>query len=427
MSALSGKLGLTLVLMAAPALALAQDAGHGESGGSGCGDVLGDLVEILRDEATGQPILEMRSVLAEQDQSVTAFCPIALDKDGNELPFLVDSCDPVGEVVAVDYFGRLSGGRTKERNSRMHFDEVISSIKDSGYVNRDETGRLLLGYDCETPGVFTTCTSSRIIDSPMENLALYARLMRYGHLQTNPLEEDISSHGDPALPTQYHPALTADDYAKFDIDVPDLLPGGKDGVTTRQYCQTMLATPENYPTECYMPESLSQNDLARAGKFLAGAADKSGKITVDLVQYMNRILKITQKTQISEPTKNTLTAKIRDCSTGTCVVRDPTESELLVVTEKFVNYSAMTNYNRTAWHNTSVAPLQLDPGSIDSWHVETGFNLKKRWLDELDGGKWLKSNVGGFVQSASDGLRAIEFVHNYAIPDDLWAIYQIEP
>jgi hypothetical protein len=142
---------------------------------------------------------------------------------------------------------------------------------------------------------------------------------------------------------------------------------------------------------------------------------------------MNRILKITQKTQISEPTKNTLTAKIRDCSTGTCVVRDPTESELLVVTEKFVNYSAMTNYNRTAWHNTSVAPLQLDPGSIDSWHVETGFNLKKRWLDELDGGKWLKSNVGGFVQSASDGLRAIEFVHNYAIPDDLWAIYQIEP
>ena len=47
-------------------------------------------------------------------------------------------------------------------------------------------------------------------------MALYARLMKYGHLQTDPEEVDTFAHGDPAAGTQYHTALAAEDYAKFD-------------------------------------------------------------------------------------------------------------------------------------------------------------------------------------------------------------------
>ncbi len=50
-----------------------------------------------------------------------------------------------------------------------------------------------------------------------------------------------------------------------------------------------------------------------AGAALGGAANKTGKITVDLVQYMNRILKITKKTEASEATLDWLPAKVRDC------------------------------------------------------------------------------------------------------------------
>ncbi len=46
------------------------------------------------------------------------------------------------------------------------------------------------------------------VDSPMESMGLYTRLIKYGHLQTDPTQEDEWHHGDPKLPEQYHPART---------------------------------------------------------------------------------------------------------------------------------------------------------------------------------------------------------------------------
>ncbi len=196
-------------LVAAPLAAQHGGEGGGESGG-GCGDVFGDLIHLKRDAVTGQPILAQRWI--EMPKELPGYgwgyCPIAVDKNGQEIPFVALSCDPVDPtgtaVVPVDYFGRLSGGRTKERNSRMHFNEVISNIKMAGGVRLDETGRLQLGYTCTSN---TQCAEWGVIDSPMENMALYTRLMKYGHFQTDPAEEDTWAHGDPAAGTQYHPAL----------------------------------------------------------------------------------------------------------------------------------------------------------------------------------------------------------------------------
>jgi hypothetical protein len=86
---------------------------------SGTGDVFGDLVHILRDPTTGQPILAQRWV--ELPGPVTGYgwgyCPVAVDVNGAEIGFIPYTCDPIDPtaVVDVDYFGRLNAGRTKER------------------------------------------------------------------------------------------------------------------------------------------------------------------------------------------------------------------------------------------------------------------------------------------------------------------------
>ena len=312
---------MVLLVLVAGAPATAQD--HGDGGGTGCGDVFGDLVHILRNPDTGQPILAQRwiELPTEIPGYGWGYCPIAVDAAGNELGFLPYSCDVADPLAVeeVDYFGRLNGGRTKERNNRMHLNEVISTIKEAGYVKQEQTGRLVLGFDCApNAGDQTTCEEWATIDSPMESLGLYTRLMKYGHLQTDPLEVDPWFHGDPALGTQYHPALGPEDWPKFHSSVRHLLPG--DGAAT---CFTALG----FDPACAAPESLTDRDFVRAGSFLAGAANKTGIITADLVQYLNRILKIARDTEVTVSTPDTLPALVRDCWDSAADPPTPSEDD----------------------------------------------------------------------------------------------------
>lgn len=424
----SRNLGLVLVLITAPAFALAQ----GESGGSGCGDVFGDLVHVKRDPTTGQPILQKRWVELKSDTYGFDYCPIPVSGAGAELPFADLSCDVADPtaVVEVNYFGRLSGGRTKERNNRMHFDEVISSIKDPkvGRVGQDATGRLQIGYDCtpfttDTGTVTTRCASWRAIDSPMENLALYTRLMKYGHLQTDPSEVDTFAHGDPAAGTQFHPALAAGDYVKFDASMRHLLPRGEVDQSPVDTCFPGGV----FNSACAAGERLLSRDFVRAGSFLSAAADKTGTITVDLVQYMNRILKITLDTEISTANVFTLPALIRDCGgeNGTaylpieqCTTRPATADLPAPANERFVNFRA-TSYLRSAWRDRLLEVVK-PIADTRRWQETRGVRLMD-WLGDQNGPQPVAvTGINGFVLATSDGLRAIEFVHNYAIPEDLW-------
>ncbi|NJL28987.1 MAG: hypothetical protein HC897_14415 [Thermoanaerobaculia bacterium] len=282
---------------------------------SGCGDVFGDLVHVLRDTATGQPILAQRWVElpASEPGYGWGYCPIAVAAGGQEIGFLPYTCDPADPSVVkeVDYFGRLSAGRTKERNNRMHFDEVISTLQSSDHVTADEAGRLKIGFDCSARYGEVECDDWKTIDSPMESLALYTRLMKYGHLQTDPLEEDVWSHGDPSLPTQYHPALSEADWLKFAPEVRHLLPG--DGTFA---CFPPAGPNPGFDPRCAQPEPLLERDLVRSAAFLAGAADKTGEITADLVQYLNRILKIPEATETTAATLARVPALVRDCWDG---------------------------------------------------------------------------------------------------------------
>lgn len=462
-----------------------EGGGHtgGEAGGStGHGDLFGDLVHVKRvtePTATGQPILELRWVEYPMDARGWRFCPIPIDETGAEIGFAVESCDALNPlaVVEVDYFGRLSAGRTKERNIRMHFDEVIDTINDPAIylVTKDVANRLELHSRTIDPLTGETIEAVKVIDSPQENLALYSRVMRYGHIQTNPLELDDSYHGDPNVGAVFHPALTAGSRAKFDLSAADLLPS-----LEGDECMTDPAlTPGADPCP---PELLTSNDFVHATGFLGGAADKHGRITVDLVQYMNRILKLASATPEFSATLATLPVLIRTCDMNgvvpvatpppaeggeevpaaatyaagptTCAtyaangpafqaiiaaidvegwfltpasfVGMPEQVALLErevagekakMNERVVDYAGVA-YARTTWFTKSM-PVVMNVGEVGTstfaYHPDVAM---LPYLDYRNPGLATGNGIQGFVNAASDGLRAVEFAHNYEVPVD---------
>jgi hypothetical protein len=430
---------LLATLLAIPVLAGAQeDPGHGGGGGgAGCGDVLGDLIHVRRDAVTGQPILARRWIEMPGDMYDWGYCSIAVTAAGEEIGFVDLSCDPIEPeaVVEVDYFGHLSGGRTKERKSRMHFNEVISSIKDADWVTTDETGRLKMGYECTIEALLDpVCAEWSTVDSPMENLGLYTRLMKYGHFQTDPMEEDKWAHGDPATMPQYHPALGPEDQSKFDEKLVHLLAIG--GVGGPQVCfPAYPGDSETFNPQCAENENLHFKDLSSASNFLAAAANKTGIITVDLVQYMNRILKITLDTEATVATRNTLPALIRDCPTmeppvpgvepvylDDCEIVEGSAALPAPADERFVNFRA-AQYQRR-WRDEPLYVLQ--PDATGAWAEVADLPLLT-WLEYVNGTMSARTaSIDAFVTSSSDALRAIEFLHNYGVPENLWLIHSAE-
>jgi hypothetical protein len=367
------------VLSLIPLAAIGQEDHGSGGGGSGCGDLFGDLIHILRSDE-GQPILAQRWVElpAEVPGYGWGYCPIAVTgADKQELPFVPYSCDVdpafVEDVEEVDYFGRLNGGRTKERNNRMHFDEVISNIKAAHMVKKDPAGRLMLGYDCtynEKKEIYRNpCLEWATIDSPMEHMGLYTRIMKYGHLATDPYEIDTWAHGDPKAGTPFHIALGPEDWPKFHNSLRHLLPNdGDDLDACWDYSQAESFEDSNGdgvwfagepfydmnsdcvrddnepftdvdldgifdPAEtiysdngncvrdefkflCAGAEDLGNKDFVSGAISLSSAASKTGMITKDLIQYFNRILKIAKNTEHTVATKRTLPALYRDCWSG---------------------------------------------------------------------------------------------------------------
>ena len=448
---------LATVVSAGPGLA--QDPG-GEPGGSGCGDVFGDLVEIQRDAVSGVPILAQRWIELPRELPGYGwgYCPIAVDAAGNQIPFLPLTCDPdpAFDAVEVDYFGRLSAGRTKERNIRMHFDEVVSSIKAAGIVKLDPGGRLMLGTACTGKGQTLVCASWATIDSPQENLALYHRVTKYGHIQTDPAEIDLSSHGDPAAPTQYHPALGPEDWVKLRGHLRWLLPEPN----MRADTGACFGQNGSFVARCAESEALQETDFEFLASFLGGAAGKTGKITADLVQYLNRILKSTQDTSTNPeggttPAVNRLPAKVRDCwegpdpvlpvdpDTGEVIREDPVYgpcavygattdlpnySLFTVVQEEFVNFGEVDGAHLGAIYNrlhsfgaTTMQAIVPPPGDPNptTFTVNPALPLLP-WLNHANPGMEVGRDIHGFDYNASDALRAIEFIHNYEVPAPLW-------
>lgn len=309
----------------------------------------GDLVEIWRD-VDGVPILS------------SAGCVQPLDIYGDLIP-IDDECEiPEGyDPVEVD-FGRINIARAPESVLKSRFDEVITYIKASQKVTTDLAGRLQLKMETQDPDTGEVKTYWKTIDAPLECLALYAQLMKFGHLQT-PDNVIASDTGDEVI---YRPVLDPYvDYAKFSVEVACLLPEIA-GSTA--------------------PEYLDNQDLQFASFFLAGSGDKTSSLTIDLVQYINTILGIVN------------------------------ENNALPDNEAFVNFRDY-EYLRGDFFRHYVSVMQ--PTDTDGVWKETDVNLMD-WLGYKNGEESLVENIAGFVSSGNDSLAVILFLHNYSVPEDLW-------
>jgi len=490
---------MTLLLLI-PTAAVSKKGGNGNGGGKTVvddssvdfGDVFGDLMHILRDGTTGQPIFAQRWV--EMPEELPGFgwgyCAIGVNLNGVEIPFKPYSCDLATpeDAVEVDYFGRLNASRVQERNQRMHFNETITNIIQAVRLRTDPTGRLDLGFvdpdDPESCAIDPKDCVWATVDSPMENMALYQRMMKYGHIATDPEEPDLWWHGDPAIDPLdiVHPALGPDDFAKFES-------AGLDNWLPDENCWRA----SDFFSDCAIPEYLTPEDFDTSAELLGAAGGKHNFFTVDLVQYLNRFLRITQTTQFAAATLETLPAMYRDCWPendanpwtqgeeapgdvdltvdlvyGACFVDEvdpliPNYDDFPNVQERFMDFG-QSAYVRSGeggtggiWDGRS-APLTLEatlslstkgsgtesktprvqadgdpipiatsnPGANSDIFLTVDTALLV-WIEVVNDYPLAGSNIHNFVDAASDALRAIEYFHEYAVPENLYCTYAIPP
>jgi hypothetical protein len=431
-------------LVAVPATAPGQ-------GGGGPEIDFGDMIHVLRDFDSARPILQMRWIEYPGDVFGWGYCPIPVTADGAEIPFVELSCDPDplydDQILEVD-LGRLNGARTQERTIRMHYNEVITNIQKASVVDLDEALRLKLGFNCFSPAPTSgrglvdempwVCGSWKVIDSPMENLSLYQRILKYGHIQTDPLELDPWSHGDPSLPPAYHPALRAVDWAKFSKRVVHLLPMGSEPDSVRIGFRPYAARtstsakaaspnavspvvcfgeawPDGFNPVCKDPELLSSDDHLSASSTLGGAADKDGRIGGDVLAYLNRILRVPVETDSLAAPLSVRPALIRLEDLKTIIEAPPGLPE--PADEMFVDFRSVY-YRRSDSRDQLFRSLKPLGGGI--WIEEPAVPLLA-WLEFINGPEpaGYLSDAPGFIASSSDALRCVEFIHNYEVPADL--------
>ncbi|MCL5778126.1 hypothetical protein M1105_14165 [Limibaculum sp. FT325] len=194
--------------------------GKPTTAGSKRGDLFGDLWVILRDE-DGVPILTPEGFVQP------------IDAEGNLIP-LDEEGAPIEETLTQEVeLGRLNVGRAPTKVLDRRADEVILLLESATALALDPSGRLTVTTLVD--GVETTKT----IDSPLENLAIYVALMTTGSI----------------------PDMTPDDLVGTEFDF-------------------------------MVDGALTIEDLQAAPAFLAAATDKTSPFSVDEIAYIDAFLDI---------------------------------------------------------------------------------------------------------------------------------------
>lgn len=340
-------------------------------GGSGTidyGSLYGDLYVILRD-VNGVPILDEYGCV--QPISVITGEPFQLltDLDADILCELTE--EMAGWVESID-FGRLNLGRAPNAVLFHAFDEAIKAMNSASAFDLDPAGRIMMFIGDEW----------KTIDAPAENLALYIKLMQEGHwitTDTSPIVRGGSSDGSGS-PEGDGPSAE---------ERPALSAGAIDLLASIGY--------ENLGD---VNNVLNSHDLLLAASLLAGAADKTGALSLDKVIYINSIFGINQLGALP--------------------------GEVQGIT--YFDFRSFT-YNRQAVYGQQRRSMQChpSPGNGFVWVLRPADSTGLLWesactniLTEVRHFRGNESaNVRGFVQAADDALQVIEYVHNYRVPEIL--------
>ncbi len=168
-----------------------RETGKPGVAGTKKGGDYGDLWVILRDPLTGEPIytkwVDGEMVVTTPEEGFIQ----PLDKEGNPIPLNTEGEPTDPDAVVEVSFDRLNMGRSPSKVLDHAYDEAVSSIINSTTpITYDSAGRLVVTIDGE----------QKVIDSPLENLALYSAFLKDGGLTiTNSSGEVVYSTSDPEV------------------------------------------------------------------------------------------------------------------------------------------------------------------------------------------------------------------------------------
>ncbi|MDO9214201.1 MAG: hypothetical protein Q8Q54_18175 [Methylococcales bacterium] len=291
-------------------------------------------------------------------------CQQPLAADGFKIPVDPATCavQAGNETLlqAVD-FARMSVARSPASVMDKQMADVLVNLSTAQCLTLDPAGRLVYSIQETTTDLNgdgdTNDLVSSAVDSPLQNLAIYRELITKGTL------------GNPAI---------------------------------------------------VLPKPFTQYGiLDTAAKALGAASDKSGKINIDLVVYLNQIL------GLDLPTTTTQLPK-------TCInIKQEVKGVVQTVNKCFLNYSAY-NYERSQTYGN--LPF---PKNIPATNLQLGFfDYLTPYQNQIttDGRPlfYIKSasivptvfvslpatgtaNIRGFAQASDDARAVIDFMHSHPV------------
>jgi len=407
-----------LALAVTPVMAAFEVEGNGPGGGGDTipdtGELYGDLYVILRDEY-GIPILSDDGCI--QPISTTDGT-VEIETDGDPLIITVYEGEPFGLPTYTDAegdlvecelteamsdwvqgvdFGRLNLGRSPQSVIDHAFDEAINKMNAATAISIDPAGRLMVFiYDAELgDSVWKT------IDAPAENLALYIKMMLDGHWMTatSPTEGPPAGKGKPGAEPEPRPVLSEAAIA--------LLPDAYKSLGDSTRTNLDLTNPE----------------LQLAASLLAAAADKTGRLTLDKVVYINSVYGINQagnlpgeidgKTYFNFGAFTYDRGLYNSRSSGEC---DPGWIWVL---------QPVVPGDYSLFAPTCMDILGYDPADPEPVNAVHFNDMEEAYTTVFDPyGNPLayefNVNVRGFTQAADDALQVLEYIHNYKVPEELY-------
>ncbi|MCQ8119925.1 hypothetical protein, partial [Methylomonas rosea] len=344
--------------------------GGGGGGGEGTGEIFGDLYKLLRD-ARGVPILTAdlcQQPIAAPGVALPAIasfpgCTPASATASCTIPVDSATCAVVvgyeTYLQAVD-FARMSVARSPDSVVEKQLADVLVNLSTAKCLTLDPAGRVVYSNedtaDADGDGDTSELVSSAV-DSPLQNLAIYRELVMKGAL------------GSPA------------------IALPKPFSG-----------YSMLDT---------------------AAKSLGAAADKGGKIDLDLVVYLNQIMGLDQVTTTTVLPKIPLT------------IRQEVQGSMQNVVKYFLDYSGYA-YARANTYTKLPYPANIPANQPISGYFDyltlydaatTADGAPLFYIDSagiyptvfsgLPG--FTAGNIGGFAQASDDARAVIDFMHSHPV------------
>lgn len=161
-----------------------RETGQPGTAGIKKGGDYGDLYWILRDPITGEPIYtkwdgDVYTIVSNSEDGFIQ----PIDKDGNPIKLDAEGVPVDEQALVLVTFDRLNMARSPSKVLDHAYDEAVSSIVNSSTpITYDDAGRLVVTIDGE----------KKVIDSPLENLALYETFLKNGGLTIiNPSTKEI--------------------------------------------------------------------------------------------------------------------------------------------------------------------------------------------------------------------------------------------